>query len=294
MEKLPNPNDLVHLILAGEANRIAVEVRRAASDCQNAVAKLTERDQISPDRLVQFSTSVSEMLVCVVRIRDTLASTDRRIQKVRSTDRELRRLQELPELIEEAQEKSRFTDEKALRRELTVLEKTAGPKRTRLKADVVASLMHRLELLRYWSWFIKQAICLYAILTEAIVINLGALKEALPEDDELRASIDAIIGDRPRPAISESIKAGNVPDDFDAIHAEVVEEIKTLMHTQRSLDKTREESRELENTEVLLKEEIIDQSTEDGTSAPNFDDIVPMFQSKATGSTSRMVYRKNN
>ncbi len=283
-------NQVANVIINGEANQIVMEVRRAASECQNVVAKLTEREQIEPSRISIFSSSVSEMLIAVVRVRDLLGTTDTRIRRISSTDQELMRLREVSEQIAAAVHKGGFEEEKRLHRELALLTKQAAPKQNRLRADVRSSLVYRLELLRYWWWFVRQAIELYETLSDAIVQSLLELQQVLPEEDELRASIDHVVSNRPPSSNSTSeFTTTKTPENIQAIREEVMQEILLLVDTQRVLDKTREESKELENAEVLLKAEIETQSA-NGEAGPvtKRDDIdLPSMSSR----TGRMAFQ---
>lgn len=284
---------LTETVLNKDANSIVFEIRRAASECQNVVAKLTERDETDLNRLVDFTTSISRMLVAVTRLRDQLLTTDQRIHKSQSRDVDIRRYTELNRAIANAEQTQNFSDEKRLRREYTLLIQVQGGKIIRFHADIRTSLVFRLEMVRYWQWFLRHAIDLYQFLTDSIIKNLLTLRNALPVDDELRMSIDSVV--TTHSTCSTAIKSVDpeIPEDVRELKMKILAEITNLGETQSSLDMIREESKELENTEVLLKAEIEDQATsqsdlQDGPAA-TIDDFIGT--PKQGDNHSRMVFR---
>lgn len=249
---------LSEIILNKDADTIVSEIRRAASGCQKVITKLTERDNVDPDRLVRFTSDIGRMLVAVTMLRDRLFSADQWIHKTHTRDPHIRRYVELNRLIAKAEETGNFSEEKRLRREYTVLVKMCGGTLDRLNLEIRTSCILRLDMIRYWQWFLCQSVDLYQFLLDSIAAKLSALREALPAEDELRACIEGVLSERSTIAITLPEPDPTMPDDLRELRRKIVTEIEHLGETQASLDKIREESRELENAEVLLKAEIDD------------------------------------
>lgn len=262
-------NDLNQLILSGDANTIVVRLRQTATECQKVVAHLTGRDEFDPTKLTQFGGSLSQMLVAVVQVRDRLVSTDQRIHRTTEMNTHYRRFNELNDRIAEAEEQGKFNEEVRYRRELALVEKPYQSVLERVQADVRASLLLRLELLRHWTWFMRQALELYGALAESIVDHLIALNEHLDEDDDLRECIDSVI----REQSASQTDTSDLPeiketDDIQALRKEAMKEVELLNEAQAQVRELREESKELENVEVLLQSEIEIQGPEKPTSQP--------------------------
>lgn len=287
-----NQNNLNQLILSGDANTIVLRLRQTAAECQSIVAKLTGRDEFDPNKLTQFGSSLSQMLVAVVRVRDQLVSTDQRVRRATETNPHFRRFRELTDRIVEAEEQGNFNDEKRYRRELVLVEKSYRSILGRVQADIRTSLLLRLELLRYWWWFMRQALELYEALADSIIAHLIALNEYLDEDDELRGSINSVISERgANQTTTTTAHEIQESSDIQALREEAMKEVELLKETQAQLNGLREESKELENVEVLLQSEIEAQTPE--ASAPS---TSPTQQTRPTGSppsqNGGMVFRK--
>ena len=293
----PQPEFSSHPILSGSAQQISAEIRRAASECQNAVARLTEREQVDPNALAEFSMRMASVLQSVARERDLVDRADRAIKKLQTSDRDIRRYNQVRGLIQQASDESNFREEQRLRRELTHLSKITAPKMDQMRADIHTSLTHRLMLLRHWSWFVRQAIDFYEMLGEAIAINLFALRSILPPDDELVNSIDSLLSARGQPTPRPTIDPDDLPDDPQTIHGTVLRELSLLQETLTILEIARTESNELGNTEVLLQDEIAssNRSEESPISfAPFLNDDAPAQNSPPSPSTRRMVIQKRS
>lgn len=285
---------LAELLLSGDANLIVGEVRKTAAECQNVVAKLTIRDQVNPQKLSDFGTAVSHMLMAVVRVRDQLVSVDLRIRQMNERDREIRRFRELAERITIAEGTGAFAEERRMRREMGLLAGSTQGKLARLRADIRSSMVFRLELLRYWWWFMRKALEMYDTLSEAIATHLMALRESLAEDDELRTSIEAVVGSQSKSAIKTEMASGAIPEDARELRAEVMSEITLLQETHQALEVKREECKELENTEVLLQAEIESAGENEVEHAPPLEEISPLDFGTPSQPSHRMTFQKRD
>ena len=244
-------------ILAQSPEELARNVRHSASECHSAVSKLVLRDEVAPNMLNQIQRETNDMLTAVNHLRDRLLFTDKQIQSLSQMPL-VKRYLGIVRILENNAENLSSSERKSHERERDSILKEVSQPVNQLREHLRSSLVFRLEMIRYWKWFLGKAIEIYTIFKGVVRDSLGTICNQI-EEPWLRELVRAVLADE-KSFPSDLMRSQqhrftpNLPD----IDRQAVKELEDLCAVESQLQTAKESVAELENSESLIREEIQD------------------------------------
>jgi hypothetical protein len=253
--RTPNSSGLRKRFLSGTVGQLADDIREAATECHSAIPKLALRGEVDPNLLVQFAQETNEMLTAVTRIKNYLLPIDARIRKL-SNESEVRHYFKIIQILDNSQASISTRQRQSLEREREMIAARASRTLRQLREDVRTLLVFRLEMTRYWRWFLKKAIEIYTtfkgIVRESLRKIYGEIRD--PVLRELVAA--ALSSENEFPTELFKSAQQRLSTTLTDLEHQAMKELDDLSMIESRLREVKDSAAELETGEAVIREEI--------------------------------------